>query len=143
VFLDTAPRARSAAALTELVQSGPVLTLGAEAARLLRRTGGDDPGLDTRGGLAHLGLSLSLPRSAFVQLGAFDFADSPWPGLACADMALKADMMGLPRQTWREPAAGETIEGEGAEPARSVEPGPLIQSLIDFRTRWCRTAAAA
>jgi hypothetical protein len=146
VFLDDTGRRPSVPALMQLVAAcrcAPRLLLGAPYADLLARIAPAAIAAE-RHAISSLGLRLCMPRQAFLELGQFDFHGADTVGIECADMALKADMAGFPRENWREPPRpGPLQPGRRTSAIPSDEDRTVsIEALVSFHARWGPRAAA-
>lgn len=130
LVLEDAPERPSAAALmafaTATRQAGPALWLGQGATRALRRLGVDAPVALRLP--ARLGLRICADRALLSALGPLDaaFDDGAW--LDCADLALRAHLIGVPLRAVTEP--------EGMEPQADPDPVVSWRARAAFRARW-------
>lgn len=136
VFLDDRAVSVSTAALAELadvMMPRGGLTVGRDALELIGQFGCTAPQASVRRLTATVGLRAALPRSLFQELGQFypDIAGAP--GLDCADLALKADMMGLAVTVTEEPARPGI---NGPAHRADIDAAGIARAAVAFRQRW-------
>jgi hypothetical protein len=144
VFLDDTGRRASVPALMQLVSAchcAARLFLGAPYADLLARIAPPTIAAEHHA-ISSLGLRLCMPRQAFFELGQFDFHGANTVGIECADMALKADLAGFPRENWREPPQPGPLQRRPSAIPPDADRTAFIEALVSFHARWGLRAAA-
>jgi hypothetical protein len=141
VFLDCGAVPASAAALVELVATAdaePGLVMGQRRLDPLHQLDlAEIAGAQrSRVGGAPLGLNLCLRHELFMDLGQFEPGLADAPGLECADLFLKAALLGTPTTIWRDPPRALTVQPEAWEADQDVDASRMLHALAAFRTRW-------
>jgi hypothetical protein len=141
IYLDCGSGQLSAAALIELatfVACQSRLVIGARLLAPLRRLGmaGIANATTILGGTVPLGLRLCVRRDLFTALGQFDTDLTDAPGLECADLFLKAMVMGASTDIWREPARAMPVGQPAQRTDTPVDRKRMLHALAAFRTRW-------
>jgi len=144
VFLDDTGRRPSVSALMQLMAAcrcAPRLFLGAPYADLLARIAPATISAEHHA-VSSLGLRLCMPRRDFFELGQFESEGANTVGIECADMALKADMAGFPRENWREPPQPGPLQPKPSAIPPDADRTASIEALVSFHARWGLRAAA-
>jgi hypothetical protein len=142
VFLDCGAVPPSAAALVEVartVNNAPGLVIGQRLLDPMRQLGiaGTADRHKVCQGSGPLGLRVCLPRDLFMTLGQFDASVAEAPGLECADLLLKAELLGVRADIWREPPRALPTPTEGWRQHADIDAKRMLRALATFRTRWC------
>ena len=135
VFLEDTGTPVSAPALLDVCATAHEATLlaGRRCEDLLVRYGAAAPGTYARHALSGaLGLRLAVSRSLLTTLGPIDPTLAAVPGLAAADLVLKADLLSARVVVVEEPVrpAAATASHLTAAPLR------IAQAVMAFRERW-------